>query len=82
MVPIANGRLRHLGNERLSVAQQKLQRGPPYSVLQLIGEVGTDLSVWPSEKHFTAWAAPPITTAANVRGGPGVGATAPGNCFA
>jgi len=24
-------------------------------VLQLIGEVGTDLSVWPTEKHFTAW---------------------------
>src|SRR5262249_46423001 len=27
-----------------------------YGVLQLIGEVGTDLSVWPTEKHFTAWA--------------------------
>ncbi|HKO17796.1 MAG TPA: IS110 family transposase [Acidobacteriaceae bacterium] len=27
----------------------------PFSVLQLIGEVGTDLSAWPSEKHFTAW---------------------------
>lgn len=26
-----------------------------YSVLQLIGEVGTDLSQWPTEKHFTAW---------------------------
>lgn len=26
-----------------------------YSVLQLVGEVGTDLSQWPSEKHFTAW---------------------------
>jgi transposase len=26
-----------------------------YSLLQLIGEVGTDLSRWPSEKHFTAW---------------------------
>jgi transposase len=25
-------------------------------VLQLIGEVGTDLSVWPTEKHFVAWA--------------------------
>ena len=24
-------------------------------MLQLIGEVGTDLSVWPTEKHFTAW---------------------------
>jgi transposase len=26
-----------------------------YSVLQLVGEVGTDLTKWPSEKHFTAW---------------------------
>jgi hypothetical protein len=26
-----------------------------YSVLQLIGEVGTDLTKWPSEKHFTSW---------------------------
>ena len=26
-----------------------------YGVLQLIGEVGTDLEVWPTEKHFTAW---------------------------
>ena len=26
-----------------------------YGVLQLVGEVGTDLSVWPTEKHFTSW---------------------------
>jgi hypothetical protein len=26
-----------------------------YGVLQLLGEVGTDLSQWPTEKHFTAW---------------------------
>jgi transposase len=26
-----------------------------YSVLQLIAEVGTDLSPWPTAKHFTAW---------------------------
>jgi len=26
-----------------------------YSLLQLIGEVGLDLSVWPTAKHFTAW---------------------------
>ena len=26
-----------------------------YSVLQLVGEVGTDLSPWPTEQHFTAW---------------------------
>jgi transposase len=26
-----------------------------YGVLQLIGEVGTDLTMWPTEKHFTAW---------------------------
>jgi transposase len=27
----------------------------PYGVLQLIGETGTDLSKWATEKHFTAW---------------------------
>jgi hypothetical protein len=26
-----------------------------YSLLQLIGEVGSDLSSWPTEQHFTAW---------------------------
>jgi len=27
-----------------------------YGVLQIVGEVGTDLTQWPTEKHFTAWA--------------------------
>lgn len=26
-----------------------------YSVLRLVGEVGTDLTKWATEKHFTAW---------------------------
>jgi len=26
-----------------------------YSVLQIVGEVGTDLSKWATEKHFAAW---------------------------
>jgi hypothetical protein len=26
-----------------------------YSLLQLIGEIGTDMSSWPTEKHFTSW---------------------------
>jgi transposase len=26
-----------------------------YSALQLIGETGTDLRKWPTEKHFTSW---------------------------
>ena len=26
-----------------------------YSVLQLLGEVGTDMRRWPTAKHFTAW---------------------------
>ena len=26
-----------------------------YSVLQIVGEVGTDLTQWATEKHFTAW---------------------------
>lgn len=28
----------------------------PYSVLQLVSETGTDLSAWPTEKHFVSWA--------------------------
>jgi transposase len=27
----------------------------PTNLLKLVGEVGTDLSAWPTEKHFTAW---------------------------
>ncbi len=27
-----------------------------YGVLQIVGEVGTDLTRWPTDKHFTAWA--------------------------
>ena len=26
-----------------------------YSVLQIVSEVGTDLTKWATEKHFTAW---------------------------
>lgn len=34
----------------------RLPAHTPYGVLQLVGETGTDLSKWASEKHFTAWA--------------------------
>jgi transposase len=27
----------------------------PYSALRLLAEIGTDMSRWPTEKHFTAW---------------------------
>ena len=27
----------------------------PYLALKLVGECGTDLSAWPSAKHFTSW---------------------------
>jgi transposase len=26
-----------------------------YSFLQIVGQIGTDMSAWPSEKHFTSW---------------------------
>ena len=26
-----------------------------YSFLQIVGEIGTDMSPWPTEKHFTSW---------------------------
>ena len=33
----------------------RLPAHTPYGVLQIIGETGTDLTKWASEKHFTAW---------------------------
>lgn len=27
----------------------------PYGALRLLGEIGTDMSRWPSERHFTSW---------------------------
>jgi transposase len=27
----------------------------PYGALRLLAEIGTDMSRWPSEKHFTSW---------------------------
>jgi transposase len=27
----------------------------PYSALRLLGEIGSDMSRWPTEKHFTSW---------------------------
>ncbi len=26
-----------------------------YNLLQIVAEIGTDLSAWPTEKHFTSW---------------------------
>jgi transposase len=45
--------LRHMcGGRDLTV----LPAVADYTVLQLIAEVGTDLTKWPTEKHFTSWA--------------------------
>ena len=27
----------------------------PYTALRLLGEIGTDMTRWPTEKHFTSW---------------------------
>jgi hypothetical protein len=27
----------------------------PYGALRLLAEIGTDMSRWPTEKHFTSW---------------------------
>ena len=27
----------------------------PYSALRILAEIGTDMSRWPSERHFTSW---------------------------
>ena len=30
----------------------------PYTALKLLSEIGTDMSRWPTEKHFTSWLTP------------------------
>lgn len=51
-IPQLRDILRHLcGGHDLS----ELPAHSEYSVLQLIGEVGTDLTKWATEKHFAAW---------------------------
>lgn len=51
-IPQLREMLRHIcGGHDLTV----LPAHTEYSVLRLIGEVGTDLTKWATEKHFTAW---------------------------
>lgn len=35
----------------------QIQAIAPYTALCLVSEIGTDMSRWPSEKHFTSWLA-------------------------
>jgi transposase len=42
----------------------------PYVVLKLVGECGTDMSRWPSAKHFTSWLA--LAPGNKVSGGKGL----------
>jgi transposase len=51
-IPGLNKILQHMcGGRDLTV----LPAVADYTVLQLIAEVGTDLTKWPTEKHFTSW---------------------------
>lgn len=51
-IPGLNKILRHMcGGRDLTV----LPAIADHTVLQLISEVGTDLTKWPTEKHFTSW---------------------------
>jgi len=56
----------------------------PYLALKLVGECGTDLSAWPSAKHFTSWLglAPPTRSpeARSCRRKPGAPATGRRRC--
>ncbi|MBK8964325.1 MAG: transposase [Candidatus Competibacteraceae bacterium] len=40
---------------RLGLDLTQIHGRGPYLALKLIGECGTDLSRWPSAKHFTSW---------------------------
>ena len=55
-----------------------------YGVLQILGEVGTDLSQWPTEKHFTAWTglAPGNHDSGKHKGRAKRGRNRAGRCFA
>ena len=51
-IPQLREMLRHIcGGRDLTV----LPAHTEYSALRLVGEVGTDLTKWATEKHFTAW---------------------------
>jgi hypothetical protein len=51
--PVAQDRV-HLTREG-QVLLDLLDGIGPYSALRLLSEIGTDMSRWPSEKHFTSW---------------------------
>jgi len=66
-LPIARQRYKHSKNEPRGELRAPLHRITggadlsqvdgigPYGALQLIAEIGTDMSRWRTEKHFTAW---------------------------
>jgi transposase len=46
------GRLHHLTS---GVDLTQIDGIAPYTALKLVGELGTDMTRWPTEKHFTSW---------------------------
>jgi len=51
-IPNLRGLLRHMCDGK---DPSTLPAHTEYTVLQLVGEVGTDLTKWPTEKHFSSW---------------------------
>jgi transposase len=65
-LPARRRRLRRQGNEPafdirsplyalLNVDLSQIDGLGPYTALRLVSEIGTDMSRWPSERHFTSW---------------------------
>jgi transposase len=47
--------IRTLLHQLTGVDLTQLDAIGPYSALRLLAEIGTDMSRWPTEKHFTSW---------------------------
>jgi hypothetical protein len=47
--------LRPLLHQITGVDLSQIDAIGPYTALRLLGEIGTDMTRWPTEKHFTSW---------------------------
>ena len=65
-LPPPRPRQKHMGNEPrcdvraplfhlTGVDLSQIAAIGPYTALRLVSEIGTDMSRWPTEKHFTSW---------------------------
>ena len=44
-----------MGHQLTGVDLSQIDGIGPYNALRLLSEIGTDMTRWPTEKHFTSW---------------------------